>query len=196
MVEEPLLKDLGAALPVDVAAAARQEAGDGVPAEVVDPAFVAQLPHQGVDPGEACAPEFPALVPGFVQGGGDCVLACDEAVGGGGGGGEVPGDESAVRVADCLREGVAQCGLGAEIHISEEQLAEEVGGDGGGLFAFAAVGFHGVVGAPVEEADGEGAEVVVGGEEGCGLWGEGRRCRSWLGECCCVAFVGDYGVEC
>lgn len=195
MVDEPLLEDLGAALPVDVAAAAGQEAGDGVAAEVVDPAFLAQLPHQGVDPGEAGAAEFPALVPGFVEQGGDCILACDEAVGGGDGGGKMPRHESAARVPDCLREGVAQRGLGAEIHISEEQLAEEVGGDGGGLFAFAAVGFHGVVRAPVEEADGEGAEVVVGGEESCGLWRKGRGCGRWFGKCCCVAFVGDYGVE-
>ncbi len=169
VVDEPLLEDLRAALPVDVAAAAREEAGDGVAAEVVDPAFLLELAHQGVDPGEARAAVFPALEPAFVQGGGDGVGACDEAGGGGDGGGQVPGDEAAVAVADCLGEGVAKRGLGAEVHFAEEELAEEVGGHGGGFFAFALVGGHGVVGAPVEEADGEGAEVVVGGEEGGGL---------------------------
>ena len=82
VVQEPLLEDLGPALPVDVAAAPRQETGHGVPAQVVDPAFVAQLPHQAVDPREARAPVFPALEPGFVQGGADRVGAGDEAVGG------------------------------------------------------------------------------------------------------------------
>lgn len=195
MVDKPLLEDLGAALPVDVAAAARQEAGDGVAAEVVDPAFLAQLPHQGVDPGEARAAVLPAKEPVLVQGGGDGVGACDEVGGGGDGGGEVPGDEADVGVADGLGERVAECGLGSEIHVTEEELPNEVSGDCGGGFAFARVGGHGVVGAPVEEADGEGAEVVVGGEEGGGLGGEGGGGGGGFGEGRGVGFVGDYGVE-
>ena len=87
VVEEPLLEDRGPALPVDVAAAAGQETGHGVAAQVVDPAFEAQLAHQGVDPGEAGASVFPALEPGFVQGGADGVGAGDESRGGGDGGG-------------------------------------------------------------------------------------------------------------
>lgn len=87
VVEEPLLEDRGPALPVDVAAAAGQETGHGVAAQVVDPAFEAQLAHQGVDPGEAGASVFPALEPGFVQGGADGVGAGGESRGGGDGGG-------------------------------------------------------------------------------------------------------------
>ncbi len=40
VVDESFLKDLGAALPVNVAPSPRKEAGDGVPTEVVEPTFV------------------------------------------------------------------------------------------------------------------------------------------------------------
>lgn len=50
--------------------------------------------------------------------------------------------------------------------------------------------------APVEEADGEGSEMVVGREEGGGLWGEGCGCRFWFGEGGGVVFVCDEGFEC
>lgn len=74
----------------------------------------------------------------------------------------MPRHEAAVGVADGLGKGVAERGLGAEVHVTEEELAEEVGWDCAGLFALFAVGFHGVGRAPIEEAHGEGAEVVVG----------------------------------
>ena len=200
VVQQPLGEDLGPALPVDVAAAARQEAGHGVTAQVVHPAFVPQLAHQGVDPGEARAAVLPAPEPGFVQGGADGVGGGARGGGGGrrggGGRGEVPGHEAAVGVADRLGKGVAECGLGAEVHVAEEELAEEVGRDRAGLFALFAVGFHRVGRAPVEESHGEGAEVVVGRKDGrCG-WGEcGWGCGRF-GEGCGVALVGDYAVEC
>ena len=107
----------------------------------------------------------------------------------------MPGYEAAVGVADGLGEGVAECGLGAEVHVAEEKLAEEVGWDRAGLFALFAVGFHGVARAPVEEAHGEGAEVVVGREDGCCGWRECRRGCGGFGEGCGVAFVGDYAVQ-
>ena len=31
-----------------------EETGDGVPRQMVDPAFLSELSHDGVDPGEAC----------------------------------------------------------------------------------------------------------------------------------------------
>lgn len=65
VVNEPLFEDFGATLPVDVAAAAGEEAGDGVATEVVYPPFLSELAHQGVDPGEACSSPFPAIEPGF-----------------------------------------------------------------------------------------------------------------------------------
>lgn len=91
----------------------------------------------------------------------------------------MPGDEAAVAVSHCLREGITERGLSTEIHIAEQELAEKVCGDSAGLFALLLVGDHGVVGAPVEEAYREAAEVVMGREKGRGLrrkgcWGGGR----------------------
>jgi hypothetical protein len=40
VVDEPFLKHVGATLPADLAPAAHEEAGDGVAAEVVYPAFL------------------------------------------------------------------------------------------------------------------------------------------------------------
>lgn len=45
VVDEPFLEDFGATLPVNVAAASRQEAGNGVAAKVVDPSFLSELTH-------------------------------------------------------------------------------------------------------------------------------------------------------
>lgn len=123
VIDQPLLKHFGAAFPVDVAAPARQEASDGVAAEVVDPAFGAELAHQGVDPGKACAAVFPALEPLFGLRAIDCVFACDETGLGVDFGGEVPWYEAAVGVIVGLAEVVTQGGLGAEVHVSEEELA-------------------------------------------------------------------------
>lgn len=50
---------LHALLPADPQVSSGQETGDGVPGQVVDPAFLPQLGHDGVDPGEA----GPALRP-------------------------------------------------------------------------------------------------------------------------------------
>lgn len=119
MINEPFGEDVRAAFPIDVAAPAREEAGHGVAAQVVDPAFVAELAHEGVDPGEACLAEFPALEPFFGEGGVDGVAACGEAGAGGDGAGEVPGDEAAGGVVVHLRKGVAEGGLGAEVHVAE-----------------------------------------------------------------------------
>ena len=66
----------------------------------------------------------------------------------------MPGDEAAVAVPYRLRKGVPQRGLRPEIHLAEEQLAEEIGWHRGGFFAFLLVGLHGVVRAPVEQAHG------------------------------------------
>ena len=118
-------------------------------AEVVYPSFLAQLAHQGIDPWEAGYAEFPALEPGFCFWGVDVVVACYEPVRWIQFRGEMPGDESAVGVADCLSEGVAQGRLRGEIHVPEEQLPDQVGGYGG-LLSFE--GFKNVHYAPVEEA--------------------------------------------
>lgn len=195
MVDEPFLEDLGAALPVDVAASAREEAGHRVPAEVVDPAFLAELPHQGVDPGEACLAELPALEPLFRQRGIDDVVACDEAVGRVDLGGEMPGDEANVGVVVGLGEGPAEGGLCGEVHVSEEELADQVCGDCGGFLGVG--GFvNDFLDAVVEKADGEGTEVMVRGEQGSCLRGESGRCRGGFGKSGGVVFVGYDGVEC
>lgn len=119
MVDQPLLEDLCAALPVNVATAASQEAGYGVPAEMVYPSFLAQLAHQGVDPGEAGLAPFPAVEPGLGFWAVDVVVACDETVFFVDDGGEMPGYEFAMAVSVCLGEGVAELCLGAEVHVAK-----------------------------------------------------------------------------
>lgn len=123
MVDEPFLEDFSPALPVDVATPAREEAGDGVSAEVMDPAFLAELAHQGVDPGESGTAVFPALEPFFRERGIDDVVSCDEVCFRIDPRGEMPRDEADVGVVVGLGEGVADGGLGGEVHVSEEELA-------------------------------------------------------------------------
>ena len=48
---------LHAALPADPQVSPGEEAGHGVPGQVMDPALLPELGHDGVDPGEAC-PSF------------------------------------------------------------------------------------------------------------------------------------------
>lgn len=156
VVEEQLLEHFGAALPRDVAPAASEEAGDGVPPQMVDPAFLAQLPHQGVDPGEAGEAGFPALEPrlGFAA---VDVVSTRRTLGVGRYGGlEMPGYEAAVCVVFGLAEGIAERCLGAEIHVSEEQLA---GKGYGRLGGFPGVGGDDVLHCVVELPDGQRAEV-------------------------------------
>lgn len=112
MINEQLLEDFGATLPRDVGAAPREEAGDRVPCEVVDPAFLAQLPHDGVDPGEAGGAVRPAVEPGVFLGIVYFVGACDQVVGGVDFAGEVPGDEAAVGVVVWMGM-LAMCILGS-----------------------------------------------------------------------------------
>ncbi len=71
----------------------------------------------------------------------------------------MPGDKTTVAVVVRLGEGMTEDGLGAEVHVAEKELADEVGGDGG-LFAFRVFGKD-VHDAPIEQADGQRAEVVV-----------------------------------
>lgn len=189
VVEEELLKDLCAALPVDVAAAAGEEAGDAVAAEVVDPAVVAELAHEGVDPGEAGCAGLPAAEPGLGLVAVDVVVARGEARVRVALGGEVPGDEAAVGVGGRLGKGRAEGGLGGEVHVAEEDLADEALRGRGGARA---EGVDDLLDAVVEEADGEGAKVEEGGEQrrgrrvelrGAGLWLlEGRNVRLVLDE--------------
>lgn len=194
MVEQPLLEHLGAALPVDVAAAARQEARHGVPPQVVDPAFLPELPHQGVDPGEAGPAEFPALEPFLREGGVDDVVTRDAVGGRVDFGGEVPGDEADVGVGVRLRERVADGGLGSKVHVPEEELADQIRGDRGGFLGVGGL-LDGGEDAVVKKADGEGAEVVVRGKKGRGLRGDCGRCGGGLGEGSGIILVCDDGVE-
>lgn len=59
----------------------------------------------------------------------------------------MPGDEAAVGVTICLAEPVAQRGLGAKVHVSEEELA---GKTRGRLRCFAFVFVDDILSAPVE----------------------------------------------
>ena len=75
----------------------------------------------------------------------------------------------------------------AEVHVSEEELADQVGGDCG-LLGFGVV-FEDVLDAPVEEADAERAEVVVGGKEGRRLRGVCCGSGIWLCKGSCVVSI-------
>lgn len=192
MVDEPLFKDFAAALPVDVAAAAGEEAGDAVAAEVMDPAVVAELAHEGVDPGEASDAGLPALEPYFCLLVVDVVVACDETGFWIALGGEMPGDEATVRVRCGLSEGCAEGGVGGKVHVAEEDLTDEALGRGRGCFA---VGLDDFVDAPVEETYGEGAEVEEWREKGCGLRVELCWACLWFLESCRIFFVFEEVVE-
>lgn len=137
---------------------------------------------------------FPAAEPGFRGAGVDGVGARDEVGVWVRLGGEVPGDEAGGGVVVRLGEAVAQGGLGGEVHVAEEELADEVGGDARG-FGFVGRFLDDGLDAPVEEADREGAEVVVRREEGRGLRGEGCGCRFGFGEGGGVMFVCNEGVK-
>ena len=116
MIDQPLLKYLGATFPMDVASPAREEAGDGMTTEMVDPSLQPQLPHEGVDPGEACDSELPAAEICLCFLIIDDVISCQEVVFI-----EVrpkmPIHEFANRIADFLGEGRTDGGLGTEIHV-------------------------------------------------------------------------------
>lgn len=117
VIDEPFFKYFSATLPVDVAAAACEEAGHGVTTEVVYPPFLSELAHQGVNPGKACLAPFPAIEPGFGFGTIDVVVAGYETIRWVNFGGQMPWDESAMAVSICLSEGIAESCLSPEIHI-------------------------------------------------------------------------------
>jgi hypothetical protein len=102
VVDEPFFEDFGTALPVDVAAAAGKEGSDGVAPEVVDPAFLRELAHERVDPGEAGAAVLPTLEVGLCFGVINQVFPGDKLGFRIDSGGQVPGDKSALSIVVCL----------------------------------------------------------------------------------------------
>ena len=131
MIDEPFLEDGCAALPIYVAAAAGEETRHGVATEMVDPTLQAELAHQRVNPGEAGKAESPALEIRFVDGGVDGVGAGREAALGVVGRGEMPGDKARTGIVERLPEVMGERRLGPEVHVSEEELADEVRRDRG-----------------------------------------------------------------
>lgn len=121
--------------------------------EVVDPSLLSQLSHKRVDPGKSCTPVFPALEPRFYFCRIDSVCTSDEAGGGGDDRREMPGDEADVGIPGGLGKGVAEGCLCSEIHVSEEQLADEVRWDGAGFTLRVRV--HDVLSAPVKLSHGK-----------------------------------------
>ena len=75
----------------------------------------------------------------------------------------MPRYESAVAISVCLGVGVAEGGLSTEIHVTEKELAYQIRWRSG--FIGFVVRFQDIHYTPVEEADTEGAEVVVGRKE-------------------------------
>ena len=139
MVDQPFCENVGAALPVNVAASARQEARYGVPAQVMDPAFLAKLPHQGVDPREAGSAELPALEPRFGQRGVDGVFPRGQTGAFGDFAGEVPWNKPAIGVVHRLGERMPESHLSAKVHIPKQELPEEIRRNGRRLAFLVAV---------------------------------------------------------
>lgn len=63
MINEKLLEDLCSTFPGDVSSTTGQEAGDRMAGQMVDPAFLPKLSHDGVDPGEARGAVRPTFEP-------------------------------------------------------------------------------------------------------------------------------------
>ena len=122
MVQQQRFEDCGATLPVNVTTPAREEAGYSVPTQMMDPAFDAQLAHERVDPGESRSARCPAAQPGFSLWGRVFRVVGGEgkACGRGYSRGKVPRDEATGGVIAGLAKCVAERGLGAEIHFTEE----------------------------------------------------------------------------
>lgn len=97
------------------------------------------------------------------------------------------GYEAARRVVKGLRELVAERSLSAKVHITEEELAEEISGDRAG-FGFLVASYD-IESAVVKKPDREGAEMKMWREESGGLWREGRRCGGWFGEFGRIVFI-------
>lgn len=112
----------------------------------------------------------------------DVVGAGDELSGGGDAAGEVPGDEAGGFVVVCLREGVPQRGLRAKVHVAEQQLARQAGRRGCVRPLLLLRQIDGVLGGPVNGTYGEGAKVVVRGQEGGAPGVEGGWSGFGLGE--------------
>ena len=121
------------------------------------------------------------------------VVACYQAVFFVNDGREMPGHKFAMAVAVGLSERKAKWRLSTEVHVSEQELADQICGDGGLLcFGEFVKDLHS---APVEEANAEGAEVVMRRKEGCGLRTECCGSRVRLREGGSVSGVGDDLVE-
>lgn len=193
MIDQPFRENIGPALPINIAAPARQEACHGVPAQVMDPAFLAKLPHQGVNPGEAGLAELPALEPCFCQRRIDGVFPRGQTCTGGDFAGEVPWNETAMGVVQCLSERVPQGRLSAKIHVPEQELPDEIRRNGRRLGFL--VPINDGSSTVVEQAARERAKVQVWGEKSRGLRGEGRRGGVRFGEGSSVCFIGDDFVK-
>lgn len=105
-----------------------------MPAEVVDPAFRAELTHQSIDPGKTGDAKLPASEPILRLGVIDAVSPCDKSTTGDCGR-KVPRYKPTVWVIASLSKRIAKRRLGAEIHVAKKQLTEKVGWNGC-LFAF------------------------------------------------------------
>ncbi len=193
MIDQPFRKDISAALPVDVAASAGQEARHGVPSQVMDPPLLAELPHQCVNPREAGPAELPALEPRFRQRRVDGVFARCQTGTGRDFTRKVPGDETAIWIAHHLGERMPKSCLGPKIHVSEEKLSDQIGRYGRRLGFL--VRINDSSGTMVEFAAGERAKVEMRGKKSGGLRGEGGWGGVGFGEGRSVCFIGNDFVK-
>lgn len=153
MVDQPFCENIGAALPINIAAAASQKARHGMPAQVVDPTFLAKLPHQGVNPGEAGLAKLPALKPRLCLRRVDGVFPRGQTCGGGDFAGEVPWDVTAVGVMHRLGERVPRGRLSPKVHVPKQELPDEIRRNGRRLAFLVPIDDY--LGTVIEQAAGE-----------------------------------------
>ena len=195
VVDQPLLKHVGATHPIDIAAAPGQETGHRVPAQMVDPAFLLELAHQRVDEGEPRPAVLPPLKPRLGYGAVDRVRPRRQPRLSRVGRLQMPRDEAAVGVVVRLGEGIAQLRLRAEIHVSKQKLARQTRRWDGVFLPAGFVSVHDVLHGPVEEPAADAPEMQVGTEQRRRLRGEGGWRRCGLGEFRGVFRVRQNDVE-
>ena len=151
-VHEEAVEDVAPLLPRDPQVAAREEAGDGMAREVVEPALRPELVHAGVDPGEARGAGLP---------GSQALVGL-----GAFGPGNLPADGVALHLVEVgHREGVE-----VEELAPQELPVQAHGGEG----VLRARRVDVVLQAPVEGARGDAAEAQVRGERRRAALGKAR----------------------
>ena len=193
MIDQPFCENVGAALPINIAAPSRQEASYGVPTQMMDPTFLAKLPHQGINPGEPGLAKLPTLKPRFCPRRVDGVFPRGQTCVGGDFAGEVPWNETTVGIVNRLGERVPYGRLSAKVHFPKQELPDEIRWNGRRLRFL--IPINDGSSTVVEQAAREGAKMEVRGEKSRRLRGEGCRRRVRFREGSSVCFISNNFVK-